>query len=237
MSDASSSTAWAMIELTSLMTGASSADSRISVTSATSASPSSTASATASSSRLMRPIRRLDVVGRGHHRLHLVPGHSLRSSRAITFDGSEIATRRRPRSSKPIGARVQPARRLRAEQVERRQVDLEAGQVDVAEAEALRGRARQLVAGHDLVLEQHLLGGAARLLGPGDRGVHGLRSAKPSSAITAGIDRDIAMRRGGVSPSTASSAEASSGSVGPPGTARSADPPGSSLIARPRPLG
>ena len=57
MSDASSSTAWAMIELTSFMTGASSADSRISVTSATSASPSSTASATASSSRLMRPIR------------------------------------------------------------------------------------------------------------------------------------------------------------------------------------
>ena len=59
MSDAPSSTAWAMIELTSLMTGASSADSRISVTSASSSSPSRTASATASSSRLMRVIRPL----------------------------------------------------------------------------------------------------------------------------------------------------------------------------------
>ena len=50
MSEAPSSTAWAMIELTSLMTGASSADSRISVTSASSSSPCSTAAATASSS-------------------------------------------------------------------------------------------------------------------------------------------------------------------------------------------
>ena len=68
MSEARSSTAWAMIELTSLMTGASSADSRISVTSASSASPSSTASATASSSRLMRPIRPWMSSGGGDHR-------------------------------------------------------------------------------------------------------------------------------------------------------------------------
>ena len=49
MSEAPSSTAWPMIEFTSLMTGASSADSRMSLTSASSSSPRSMAAATASS--------------------------------------------------------------------------------------------------------------------------------------------------------------------------------------------
>ena len=48
-------------------------------------------------------------------------------------------------SSKPIGHRAEPARRLRRDQVERADVGLEDRQVDVVEAEALRGRARELV--------------------------------------------------------------------------------------------
>ena len=62
--------AWAMIELTSLMTGASSADSRISVTSAapSSSSSSSIASATASSSCWRRGDQRRDVLGGGDDR-------------------------------------------------------------------------------------------------------------------------------------------------------------------------
>ena len=41
------------------------------------------------------PDQALDVVRRGHHRPHLVPVISFRSSSASTFDGSDIATSRR----------------------------------------------------------------------------------------------------------------------------------------------
>ena len=92
MSDAPSSTAWAMIELTSFITGPSSADSRISVTSASSSSPSCTASATASSRRLMRPISPLMSSGEATTGCTSRPVRSLRSSSASTFDGSDIAT-------------------------------------------------------------------------------------------------------------------------------------------------
>ena len=106
-SDAPSSTAWAISELTSLMTGASSADSRISVSAASSSSSStsSIASATASSRRLIRAITAAMSSGDATTRVIACPVISFRSSSASTFDGSTIATSRRlPVSSKPIGA-------------------------------------------------------------------------------------------------------------------------------------
>ena len=99
MSDAPSSTAWPMIELTSLMTGASSADSRISETSASSSSPISIASATASSKRLMRPISPAMSSGEATTGRTSLPVISFRSSSASTFDGSDIATSSMPSSS------------------------------------------------------------------------------------------------------------------------------------------
>ena len=109
MSEAPSSTAWAMIELTSLMTGASSADSRISDTSASSSSPISIAAATASSSRLMRPIRPWMSSGEATTGRTSLPVISFRSSSASTFDGSDMAIMRIPASSRPIG--TAPSRR------------------------------------------------------------------------------------------------------------------------------
>ena len=78
MSDVPCSTAWAMIWLTSLMTGASSADSRRSTISAGPlagllAPP--TSSATTSSSRVRRVISAADVLAAGDRRPHLVAGH------------------------------------------------------------------------------------------------------------------------------------------------------------------
>ena len=98
-----------MIELTSLITGASSADSRISVTSASSSSPSLTAAATASSSLLMRPIRPWMSSTAPTTGSTSWPVISLRSSSASTFDGSAIATSSVPSSSKPIGTDPEPA--------------------------------------------------------------------------------------------------------------------------------
>ena len=191
------------------------------------------------------PDQRLDVLRRGDHRLHLVPGHQLqvveRDHVRRVGDGHA-----QPAALVEADRRgVQPPGRLRADQVERRQVDLEAGQVDVAEPEALRGRARELVDRDRALLEQHLLRRAAGRLAlarsprPRARGL-----AKPSSAITAGMERETgpALRRGQALDSARSDARptssaSSSATAGPPGTARSAGPPGSSLIARPRPLG
>ena len=174
MSEAPSSTAWAMIELTSLMTGASSADSRISVTSASSSSPSWTASATASSSRLMRRDQPVDVVGRGDHRAHLAARAQLQVVER------EHVRRIRHRDEQPARVvvadrrRAQPARHLRRDHVERPDVRLEEREVDVVEAEALGDRARELVARDHARLEQRLLGGAAGRLGLVDDRLHPL---------------------------------------------------------------
>ncbi len=103
MSEAPSSTAWAMTELTSLMTGASSADSRMSVTApSVSSSSSSTASATASSRRDMRLISPAMSSGEATTGRSSCLVRSFMSSRASTFDGSTIATSSFP-SSWPIG--------------------------------------------------------------------------------------------------------------------------------------
>jgi hypothetical protein len=143
MSEAPSSTAWAIIELTSLMTGASSADSRISVTAADHAE---------------------DVVGRGHHRAHLVAGHQLQ-----VVERQHV--RRVRHGDHQVAALVEADRdgveapgRLRADQVQRADVRLVDREVRVVEAEALCGRARQLVAGDRRGLEQDLLGRASRRL-------------------------------------------------------------------------
>ena len=86
------------------MTGASSADSRMSVIDApSSSSSSSTASATASSSRLMRPIRPAMSSGEATAGRTSWPVMSLRSSSASTFAGSAMATSRAPSSPNPIG--------------------------------------------------------------------------------------------------------------------------------------
>ncbi len=89
------------------MTGASSADSRISVRAApsSSSSRSSIASATASSRRLIFAITVARSSGAATTRVIEWPVISLRSSIASTFDGSTIAiSSRLPDSSKPIGA-------------------------------------------------------------------------------------------------------------------------------------
>ncbi len=106
MSEAPSSTAPAISELTSLMTGAFSADSRISATSARSSSPSETASATASSSLFMRPIRPWMSSAEATTGRTSWPVISFRSSSASTFDGSAIATISAPSSPIPIGTAV-----------------------------------------------------------------------------------------------------------------------------------
>ena len=105
MSEAPSSTAWAMIELTSLMTGASAADSRISATIVGSSSSSSisVASATASSRRFIFTIRPAMSSAEATAARISYPVMSLRSSIARTFDGSDIATSRWPFEWKPIG--------------------------------------------------------------------------------------------------------------------------------------
>ncbi len=145
MSEAPSSTPWAMIELTSLMTGASSADSRMSVTAASvSSSSSCTASATASSRRDMRLMQRHDVIRRGDDRPQLVAGQQLHvvegeDVRRIDHRDQQVAVVEADRD------RAEAARRLWRDQVRGAEVGLVDVEVDVGEAEPLGGRARELL--------------------------------------------------------------------------------------------
>ena len=164
-SEAPSCTAWAMIVLTSLMTGASSADSRMSETSARSSVRSScTASAIASSSRFMRAIRLATSSADATTGRSSWPVSSLRSSSASTFDGSAIATSSTPPSNADRHGVVAP-RGLRVDEVEGAQVRLEDRQVDVVEPEALGGGPRELLGAERAPLDQHLLRRAAGGLG------------------------------------------------------------------------
>ena len=92
-----------MIELTSLMTGASSADSRISATSAR----SSSLLVDGLGDRVVEAVHAADqgrdVLGEATTGRTSWPVISLRSSSASTFDGSAIATISAPSSPKPIG--------------------------------------------------------------------------------------------------------------------------------------
>ena len=93
-----------MIELTSLMTGASVADSRMSATRVWSSSSSSSSdSATASSSRFILAISPAMSSAEATAGRISYPVISLRSSIASTFDGSDMATSRWPLEWKPIG--------------------------------------------------------------------------------------------------------------------------------------
>ena len=238
MSEAPSSTAWAMIELTSLMTGASSADSRISVIVG---AVFVLALLDRLGDRLVEPAhaRRsaLDVLRRGHDRAAPRARSSASGRRArsrSTGRPSQPAAGRS--SSKPIGAALSRRRGLRAEQVQRREVDLEDAQVDVEEPEALGGRARQLVGVERRLLEQHLLGRAparAALRRSPRRPARAWRSpARPSRP---GSSATSPPRWGGVRPST-SDREPPSRRRATRYGAKRRPAVASSLIARPRPL-
>src|SRR5436190_11127910 len=104
-SDAPCSTAWAMIERTSLIVGASSADSRSSTrSSAVGWSSSWTASSTAPSRLDMRPTAVRMSSREATTGIIERPVIIARSSIASTFDGFAIATRSCPPSAKPIGS-------------------------------------------------------------------------------------------------------------------------------------
>ncbi len=104
MSDAPCSTAWATIECTSLMTGASSADSTRSTTSAgPSSSSSSTASWTMSSRRLSRVMRSWTSSCEATAGRISSPVMIAMSSTASTLLGSTIATSRVLSSTKETG--------------------------------------------------------------------------------------------------------------------------------------
>ena len=104
-SDAPCSTAWAMIERTSLMVGASSADSRSSTrSSAVGCSSFSTASSTAPSRLDMRPTAVRMSSREATTGMIERPVIIARSSIARTLDGFAIATRSWPSLAKPIGS-------------------------------------------------------------------------------------------------------------------------------------
>ncbi len=159
-SDAPSSTACAISELTSLMTGASSADSRISVRAASSSSSSSSsiASATASSRRLIRAITAGEVVRRRDHARDRVAGHQLEVVER------EHVRRVDHRDEQPLAGIVEADRsgvvalgRLRAHEVERARVGLVDRQVDEVEAEALGDRAGELLGRQVAGVDEDLL--------------------------------------------------------------------------------
>ena len=157
MSDAPRSAASAMIECTSLITGASSADSRRSTTSSGPApsSPSSTASWTASSKRFIREIRLCDVLRRGDRRLDLEVRHQ------GDVVGRQHVGRVGHRQHQRLLVRVSDRDRVVAlgrrggEQVDRGHVDLEHAEVEVVEPVPLGDRARELLLSDRVLLEQH----------------------------------------------------------------------------------
>jgi hypothetical protein len=123
--------------------------------------------------------QRGDVLARGHHWLHLVTGHQLE---VVERDHVRRVRDRHAQATVRVEADrcgVQPPRRVRAHQVERGQVGLEDRQVDVAEPEALRDRARELVDGDLPRLQQNLLGRATVHPRVGKRLVHGLAAGEP----------------------------------------------------------
>ena len=124
------------------------------------------------------PDQCVDVVRRGDHGAHLVTGHQLQvvereHVRRIGHRDHQVAV-----LVEADRRRVEAARRLGADRVERSYVGLVDREVDVVEPEALRGGARELVARDRPRLEQHLLGGAAGRLGLLDGLVHALAREK-----------------------------------------------------------
>ena len=239
MSEAPSSTAWAMIEFTSLITGASSADSRISVMSAISSSPCSTASATASSSRLMRVITPAMSSGEATTGRTSLPVISFRSSRASTFDGSAMATSSWPFSSYPIG--TAPSRRAACALIELRALTSVLKMVRSTwwspKRWAIARESWSPVIAPD---SSRTCSGARPLALPSSMaGSTRSRGRKPICTITSEMKRELPRCWGAVRPVAgppASGGLSAAALAAPPaGTARNcADPPCFSLIARPR---
>ena len=185
MSETPSSTPLAITPLTSLMTGASPADSRISVT-----SPLGGALLVLLDRLCDRGVelacvveRGLDVLGGGDRRPDVEPGHDrdvvdrADVGRVGHRDHQRVLADERDRD------RAVALRRLGGNQVDRAEVDVEGAQVEVVEAEALGRRPRELVGGDHLFGEQDLLRGATAVAGLGDRGLDPLLGAKPSSMM------------------------------------------------------
>ena len=232
MSEAPSSTAWAITEFTSLITGASSADSRISVTSASSSSPCSTAAATASSSRLMRPTSSRMSSCDPTTGITSWPVMSFRSSSASTFEGSAMATRRCPASSKPIGAAA--SRRAACAPMR-----LSAPTSALNTARSTCGRPKRCAVARASWSAVIAWDSRSRISGarPADfpsatAASTRSRGRKPISTITSEMKRDPPRRFGRVSPRVPESSAVSAPGAG---TARSgAGPPGGSVIGRRR---
>ncbi len=161
MSEAPCSTPWAMIELTSLMTGASSALSRRSTISATSAAPSSIASCTTSSRRLRRADQGEDVLagGDGRQGLHAGDEGDLVDRHDVAGVGHRKAELRLADERDRDGLVALGLRR--ADEVRGGHVDLEDREVEMVEAVALRDGTRQLLLVDDALLQECLLEGRA----------------------------------------------------------------------------
>ncbi len=171
------------------MTGASSADSRISVTSAVesaaSSSSSETASETALSSELRRLIRSSMSTSAATATRQLRPVIICTSSTARTLAGI------RHRQEEGVGVdvadrnRVEATGRLHRDQVRRAHVDVVAVEVDVIEAVALGDRPRELVGAEHPLLDHQCLRGASGGARLGDRLVD------PIGGEIAELDHDI----------------------------------------------
>jgi len=170
MSEAPSSTAWAMIELSSLMTGASSADSCRSMTSPASPSCSATSEAAAwtTSSRRVSRVTSAEMPSRDATAGRTsMPVIRAMSSTARTLAGSAMATSS-VRSSRKDGEGVVALGRRGPDQVRRPHVDLEGGQVEVVEAVALGDRPREPFLVERAGLHQHPLRRVSRGAGRRD---------------------------------------------------------------------
>ena len=174
MSEAPSSTPWAMIEFTSLITGASSAVSRTSATSSISSSPCFDRGGHGVVELAHAADQAVDVLDPGDHGQNLVAGHQLQ---VVEREHVRRVRHRDEQVSAVVEAdrhRSEPARGRRADEVQRSHVGLVDREVDVLEAEALRHRARELVTGDGARLEQDLLGRAALRLALLDCRLHAL---------------------------------------------------------------
>ena len=187
MSEAPRSAACAMIELTSLTTGASSADSRRSTT-----SPSSSSAARPAPRPPRAPSRRSGPGARSAPRCPPPSRPPAARRSASASRGRRPPARSPDRPSRRAacvvaegdGNRLVALRRGRVDQVRRRHVDLEHGQVEMVESVALGDGARELVLGDDALLDQHAARAAPDARAISTAASTRSRVAKPSSTST-----------------------------------------------------
>ena len=185
MSEAPCSMPCPTMECTSLMTGASSADSRRSPTS--SSSPASSGSSRwTSSSWFRRPMSAMTssrAVAAGRTSKPVMSEMS-----SIGQDVARVAHGHEDGAvvDEPDGDRLVAARGRGGQQVGGRHVDGEGGEVDVVDPEAVGDDPRELVGGQHAVLDEDLAGAAA--------GLAGLRDGvlDPGAVGEAEVDDDVA---------------------------------------------